>query len=43
VTEAREHVLGGCRPVPLASYLKALGVLRLVSEQADPNAGGRFP
>lgn len=35
-----EHVLRGCAPVPLASYLKALGVLRLVAEQADPDAKG---
>jgi CRISPR-associated protein Csx17 len=34
------HRLDGCLPVPLASYLKALGVLRLVSEQADPRATG---
>jgi CRISPR-associated protein Csx17 len=33
-------VLAGCTPVPLASYLKALGVLRLVAEQADPDARG---
>jgi CRISPR-associated protein Csx17 len=32
--------LGGCAPTPLASYLKALGVLRLVAEQADPLARG---
>lgn len=32
--------LDGCRPVPLASYLKALGILRLVSEQEDPDARG---
>lgn len=31
-------VLKGCSPTPLASYLKALGVLRLVAEQADPEA-----
>jgi CRISPR-associated protein Csx17 len=37
-----EHVLLGCRPVPLASYLKALGVLRLVGEQADPVARGAW-
>ena len=30
--------LAGCRPVPLLSYLKALGVFRLVAEQADPDA-----
>lgn len=32
--------LTGCRSTPLASYLKALGVLRLVSEQADHAARG---
>lgn len=32
-----EIVLGGCTPTPLASYLKALGVLRLVSTP-DPQA-----
>lgn len=30
----------GCAPVPLAHYLKALGVLRVVAEQADPAAVG---
>lgn len=34
--------LAGCAPVPLAHYLKALGILRLVSEQKDPNATGRW-
>lgn len=34
------HRLGGCAPTPLAFYLKALGVLRLVSEQEDANARG---
>lgn len=34
------HRLDGCRPTPLAHYLKALGVLRLISEQADPGARG---
>lgn len=29
------HHLPGCRPEPLGSYLKALGVLRLLAEQAD--------
>lgn len=33
-----EHVLHGCAPVPLGSYLKALGVFRLVAEQADADA-----
>lgn len=35
-----EHVLEGCRPVPLAHYLKGLGILRLVGEQADDGARG---
>lgn len=36
-----EHVLHGCAPTPLASYLKALAVLRLVAEQAgDAEATG---
>ncbi len=34
--------LAGCAPVPLAHYLKALGILRLVSEQKDPNATARW-
>ena len=29
--------LTGCTPTPLANYLKALGILRLVAEQKDPN------
>lgn len=33
-------ILSGCTPIPLASYLKALGILRLVAEQADPDARG---
>ena len=36
------HRLEGCAPRPLASYLKALGVLRLVSAQIDPEARGRW-
>lgn len=32
-TTSHEMVLGGCSPTPLASYLKALGVLRLLGEQ----------
>jgi len=32
--------LPGCAPTPLAHYLKALGILRLVAEQADPHAAG---
>lgn len=35
-------VLAGCRPEPLGSYLKALGVLRLVADQVDPGARGRW-
>lgn len=34
------HDLTGCAPVPLASYLSGLGILRLVGEQADPQARG---
>ena len=34
------HHLAGCAPTPLAHYLKALGVLRLVSEQVDSDARG---
>lgn len=30
--------LPGCHPVPLASYLKGLGLFRLLAEQADPDA-----
>ena len=33
-------VLTGCQPTPLASYLKAVAVLRLVTEQRDPEARG---
>jgi CRISPR-associated protein Csx17 len=33
-----EIILSGCMPEPLMSYLKALGVFRLVAEQADPAA-----
>jgi CRISPR-associated protein Csx17 len=32
--------LRGCNPRPLASYLKALGVFRLITEQKDPEARG---
>ncbi len=34
------HVLKGCSPAPLANYLKALGILRLVGEQADKQVRG---
>lgn len=36
----RVHKLEGCSPTPLAHYLKALAVLRLVSEQCDAEARG---
>lgn len=29
-------ILAGCTPTPLANYLKALGIFRLVAEQKDP-------
>jgi CRISPR-associated protein Csx17 len=35
-----EIVLAGCSPIPLASYLKALGVFRLVAEQKDKTVRG---
>ena len=35
-----EIMLHGCTPEPLMSYLKALGILRLVAEQADPRSTG---
>lgn len=34
------HILKGCSPAPLANYLKALGILRLVGEQADGRVRG---
>lgn len=36
------HTLAGCSPTPLAHYLKALGILRLVAEQADAFARGAW-
>lgn len=42
MTSVHEIELLGCRPRPLGSYLKALGVLRLVAEQADPKAAGSW-
>lgn len=35
-TSARQLALDGCSPTPLAHYLKALAVLRLLGEQIDP-------
>ncbi len=40
MSSVHEIELAGCTPEPLMNYLKALGVLRLVSEQADPDAVG---
>lgn len=37
-----ELVLEGCAPQPLAGYLKALGILRLVARQTDPGARGAW-
>jgi CRISPR-associated protein Csx17 len=33
-------LLEGCRTKPMAGYLKALGLLRIVAEQCDPQAKG---
>jgi len=41
-TSRRSVTLSGCCPVPLGSYLKALGILRLVAEQADRGARGHW-
>lgn len=35
-----ELILNGCHPTPLAHYLKALGILRLVAEQKEPSVRG---
>lgn len=35
IKQVVEVELSGCRPEPLASYLKALGVFRLIAEQKD--------
>ena len=37
-----ELILNGCAPIPLAHYLKALGILRLVSEQLDATSTGAW-
>ena len=34
------HHLHGCTPTPLAHYLKAIGILRLVAQQRDAEARG---
>ena len=36
------HHLRGCQPEPLGSYLKALGTLRIIAEQADSTATGQW-
>lgn len=38
-----ELLLAGCSTRPLGSYLKALGVFRLVTEQHDSSATGSWP
>lgn len=38
----RLHLFEGCQPSPVLSYLKGLGILRLVAEQADPQAAGAW-
>ena len=38
-----EIILAGCTPTPLANYLKALGVFRLVAEQKDADVKGYWP
>lgn len=40
MTATHTIALPGCKPSPLAHYLKALAVLRLVAEQVDANARG---
>ncbi|MGA2957855.1 MAG: type I-U CRISPR-associated protein Csx17 [Thermodesulfobacteriota bacterium] len=35
-----KQILSGCRPTPLASYLKALGLVRILWEQKDPTVQG---
>ena len=39
MTERHEVILAGCNPTPLASYLKGLGVLRILSDY-DPTLKG---
>lgn len=39
-TTVHKHQLAGCSPTPLAHYLKALGVLRILAEQVDSNVTG---
>lgn len=41
-TAITRHVLPGLRPEPLASYLAALGLIRVLGEQADPRASAAW-
>ena len=36
------HIFTGCRPKPLSSYLKAIAILRILSEQKDAQAKGSW-
>ncbi len=38
--EKNTTVLEGCSPVPFSSYLKALGIFRIISKQKDPEIKG---
>ena len=40
MTSLHLHHVSGCAPAPLAHYLKALGILRIVAEQRDPDIRG---
>lgn len=42
MTTVNTIALEGCQPAPLLHYLKALGVLRLVAEQLDPQVRGAW-
>lgn len=42
MTDDARLVLDGCRPEPILSYLKSLGVLRLVAEQRDSGTRGAW-
>lgn len=39
-SDRHTHSLTGCMPIPLAHYLKALGILRIVAEQVDSTTKG---
>jgi len=39
-SEIYTHRLMGCSTIPLSNYLKAIGILRIVSEQVDSKARG---